>query len=176
MADKPHAPGSFPVPHSSSDIKSPAIYETHRPESALNSSGTGDPHTSDTPLLPKTRPFRFLTTWQFWAILVLGQILSWCIVSTNTLTQYLVLNGANIPAFQTVFNYALLAAVYTPYTFYKYGLRKWIRMVIKDGWKYFVLAFVDVQGVYCPLGKNPDVELLCRQGIRLYEFIECTVT
>ena len=148
MTDKLHAPGSFPVP-GTGDIKSnDHEINVNREGSAYN----GDPHvmSSETPLLVKKRPFRFLTTWQFWGILILGQILSWCIVSTNTLTQYLTLVGANIPAFQTVFNYALLALVYTPWTLYKYGIKKWIRMVIKDGWKYFVLAFIDVQGVLQP--------------------------
>jgi solute carrier family 35, member F1/2 len=159
MADKPqHSPGFFPVP-SGSDAKSRDheihIQQQHSGPAFSNNNGSNDNkigsdphgHTAETPLLAQRRPFRFLTTWQFWGILILGQILSWCIVSTNTLTQYLVLNGANIPAFQTVFNYALLALVYTPWTFYKYGLRKWIRMVVRDGWKYFILAFVDVQGV-----------------------------
>lgn len=82
-------------------------------------------------------------------ILILGQILSWCIVSTNTLTEYLSLAGANIPAFQSLFNYVLLNIVYTSWTLYKYGFKKWFELIWKDGWKYFVLAFADVQGV-CP--------------------------
>lgn len=68
-------------------------------------------------------------------------------MSTNTLTEYLSLAGANIPAFQTVFNYALLSLVYTSWTLYKYGFKKWFRLNLKDGWKYFILAFADVQGV-----------------------------
>lgn len=94
------------------------------------------------------KPFRFIATKRFWIILVMGQILSWCIVSTNTTTQYLAIEGANIPAFQTLFNYFLLAMVYTSWTLYKYGFKKWFRLLWKDGWKYFILAFVDVQGVY----------------------------
>jgi len=111
----------------------------------------GDPHvpsSAGTLLLHHhEKPFKFVTTWRFWGILVLGQILSWCIVSTNTLTEYLALGGANIPAFQTVFNYALLNIVYTSWTLYKYGFKKWCQLIWKDGWKYFVLAFADVQGV-----------------------------
>jgi len=95
----------------------------------------------------KEKPFRFIATWHFWGILILGQILSWCIVSTNTLTEYLSLAGANIPAFQSLFNYALLALVYMTYTIYKYGFKKVGWLLLKDGWKFFLFAFADVQGV-----------------------------
>jgi hypothetical protein len=130
-------PGSFAAPGDSkvSDLKISASQPTS-PEAR-----------PETPLLHKERPFQFVATWRFWLILVLGQILSWCIVSTNTLTQYLSLDGANIPAFQTLFNYALLNLVYTAWTWYKYGFKKWFMVLLKDGWKYFILAFVDVQGV-----------------------------
>ena len=139
-------PGAFSLPSDSaskfpSDVKLSAT----------------EPPTIATPLVRrKPRPFRFVATWHFWGILVLGQVLSWCIVSTNTLTEYLALAGANIPAFQTVFNYALLNLVYTSYTIYRYGFKKWLRLLWKDGWKYFILGFADVQGV-CPFLPNAPV-------------------
>lgn len=118
---------------------------------AVRSPTDSDPPPADTSSNPLTHdkepPFRFLLTWRFWCILVLGQILSWCIVSTNTFTEYLALDGANIPAFQSLFNYALLNVIYTGWTMYKYGSKKWAVLVWKDGWKYFVLGFADVQGV-----------------------------
>jgi solute carrier family 35 protein F1/2 len=77
----------------------------------------------------------YLLTKDFWFILVLGQILAICITGTNTLTTLLVIEGTSIPAFQTLFNYVLLNAMYTGYTFYKYGFRKWAKMIGKDGWK-----------------------------------------
>jgi|SRR2546423_9999581 len=77
----------------------------------------------------------YLLTKEFWFILVLGQILAICITGTNTLTTLLVIEGTSIPAFQTLFTYVLLNIIYTGYTFYKYGVRKWARMVMKDGWK-----------------------------------------
>jgi solute carrier family 35 protein F1/2 len=77
----------------------------------------------------------YLLTKDFWFILVLGQILAICITGTNTLTTLLVIEGTSIPAFQTLFNYVLLNIIYTGYTFYKYGFRKWAKMVMKDGWK-----------------------------------------
>lgn len=56
--------------------------------------------------------------------------------------------GTSIPAFQTFFNYVLLNLVYTSYTIYKYGFKKWCRMLLKDGWRYIIFAFLDVEGNY----------------------------
>jgi solute carrier family 35 protein F1/2 len=88
---------------------------------------------------PKPKTWRdriaYLLTKDFWFILVLGQILAICITGTNTLTTLLVIEGTSIPAFQTLFNYVLLNIIYTGYTFYKYGFKKWAKMVMKDGWK-----------------------------------------
>ncbi|CAN6673404.1 hypothetical protein TRVA0_048S00870 [Trichomonascus vanleenenianus] len=94
------------------------------------------------------RRFRFLLSPHFWIIFVHGQILSLCITSTNTLTTFLVNSGNNIPAFQTLFNYVLLFLIFTPFTLYKYGFKKWFKLIFKDGWKYFLLAFADVEGNY----------------------------
>jgi solute carrier family 35 protein F1/2 len=94
------------------------------------------------------RSFRFLTTPHFWIIVIHGQVLSWCMVSTNTLTTFMTDEGNNIPAFQTLFNYALLCLIFTPYTIYRYGFKKWFKVLYKDGWKYFLLAFADVEGNY----------------------------
>jgi Solute carrier family 35 len=127
---------SIPVPNN--DIKS-----NDSENGAVAASGIHD----STPTPHREKAFKFVTTWRFWAILILGQVLSWCIVSTNTLTEYLSLAGANIPAFQSLFNYALLNIVYTSWTLYKYGYKKLFQLIWKDGWKYFILAFADVQGV-----------------------------
>lgn len=56
--------------------------------------------------------------------------------------------GTSIPAFQTFFNYVLLNIVYTSLTIYKYGTKRWAQMVYKDGWRYLILAFFDVEGNY----------------------------
>jgi len=141
-------PGAFSVadtpPETDIKLKDPTAVSIDRDPAA------SDPVTRSTRILignNKEKPFRFIATWHFWGILVLGQILSWCIVSTNTLTEYLSLAGANIPAFQSLFNYALLAVVYLSYTLYKYGFKKVGLLMFKDGWKFFIFAFADVQGV-----------------------------
>lgn len=79
--------------------------------------------------------FTFFRTKDFWLILLLGQVLALCITGTNTLTTLLVVEGTSIPAFQTLFNYVLLCFIYTPWTIYKYGFKKYARMLWKDGWK-----------------------------------------
>jgi|SRR5579859_2601085 len=145
-----HEPGSFNP--SLTDTKYPLDTKSGlSPDQSLATpaSRDHDPHDpTHAPLLNhREQAFKFITTGRFWLILFMGQILSWCIVSTNTLTQLLANDGANIPAFQTLFNYFLLAIVYTPWTWYKYGFKRWFGVVWRDGWKYFILAFVDVQGV-----------------------------
>ncbi|RMZ81014.1 hypothetical protein DV738_g2422, partial [Chaetothyriales sp. CBS 135597] len=92
--------------------------------------------------------FAFFKTRDFWFILGMGQILAICITGTNTLTTLLVNAGTSIPAFQTLFNYVLLNLIYTSWTIYKYGLRKWLQLLLHDGWKYLILAFFDVEGNY----------------------------
>lgn len=87
-------------------------------------------------------------TKEFWLVLALGQILALCLTGTNTLTTLLVIEGTSIPAFQTLFNYVLLNLMYTPFTVYKYGFKGWARLIWKDGWKYIILSFFDVQGNY----------------------------
>lgn len=94
----------------------------------------GAEHTQETKKTWRDR-VAYLLTKDFWFILVLGQILAICITGTNTLTTLLVIEGTSIPAFQTLFNYVLLNAMYTGYTFYKYGFKKWTKMIMKDGWK-----------------------------------------
>lgn len=76
------------------------------------------------------------------------QALALAQTGTNTFTGLLANKGTSIPAFQTFFNYVLLNVVYTSFTIYKYGFKKWTRLLWKDGWRYFILAFMDVEGNY----------------------------
>ena len=75
-------------------------------------------------------------------------MLALCITGTNTFTSLLVNEGTSIPAFQTFFNYVLLNLVYTSYTIYRYGFAKFGRLLVRDGWKYIILSFLDVEGNY----------------------------
>lgn len=75
-------------------------------------------------------------------------MLALCITASNTFSNLLGNEGTSIPAFQTFFNYVLLNLVYTSYTIYKYGFKKWCKLIFKDGWRYFILSFLDVEGNY----------------------------
>lgn len=96
----------------------------------------------------RLKPLRFLLTPHFWIIFILGQILSLSITSTNTLTSFLANGGNSMPAFQSLFNYVLLTIIFVPYTIYKKGFKGYWEMLYTNGWKYFILAFLDVQGNY----------------------------
>ncbi|KAI9779937.1 MAG: hypothetical protein M1839_007093 [Geoglossum umbratile] len=93
--------------------------------------------------------FAYFKTKDFYLVLVLGQILALCITGTNTFTSLLwAKKNTSIPAFQTFFNYVLLNIVYTSYTIYKYGFKKYGAVLYKHGWKYIILSFLDVEGNY----------------------------
>jgi solute carrier family 35, member F1/2 len=47
-----------------------------------------------------------------------------------------------------LFNYILLALIYTTYTVYRYGFKKYFKLLLVDGWKYAILSFFDVEGNY----------------------------
>jgi hypothetical protein len=64
-----------------------------------------------------------------------SQVLAISNISTSTLTTLLAIKGTNIPAFQTFFNYVLLNLIFTTYTIYSYGWRKWLRLLWTDGWR-----------------------------------------
>jgi solute carrier family 35 protein F1/2 len=75
-------------------------------------------------------------------------VLAICITSTNTLSTLLANEGTSIPAFQSFFNYVLLNLIYTSYTIYKYGFKRWVRLCVFEGWRFMILAFFDVEGNY----------------------------
>ncbi|KAJ5756561.1 solute carrier family 35 member [Penicillium manginii] len=90
----------------------------------------------------------FFKTKEFYIILALGQLLAIANTSTSTFTTLLGEEGWAIPTFQTLLNYLLLNAIFTPYTMYRYGLKGWFQLCWRDGWKYIILAFCDVEGNY----------------------------
>ncbi|KAI0693191.1 hypothetical protein C8T65DRAFT_66391 [Cerioporus squamosus] len=92
------------------------------------------------------RRFASLWTKRFVWSLLAGQVVSLCITCTNVTTTELVERNWALPTTQTFFLYFSLFVIYTPYTIYKYGFVGWLKMIFRDGWKYFILAACDVEG------------------------------
>jgi len=145
--------------HDADTVEGESIVHHSKGSETLSSENErGVPHMGDTsaeanPVLEneaqtKGTWFAYVKTKQFWIAMVLGQILAICITSTNTLSSLLSAEGTSIPAFQSFFNYVLLNIVYTSYTIYKYGFKGWAKLLWKDGWRFFILAFFDVEGNY----------------------------
>ena len=137
-----------------------------------------DKPTTDAPDVTESGPkktwkskFAYFKTRDFWFVLALGQVLAVCITATNTFTSLLVEEGTSIPAFQTLFNYILLNAIYTSYTIYRYGWAKWGRLLLKDGWKYIILAFFDVEGNYFTVLAYRYTTILSAQLINFWAIV-----
>jgi solute carrier family 35 protein F1/2 len=81
------------------------------------------------------------------------------------------MEGTSIPAFQTLFNYILLNLIYTSYTLYKYGFKKWLRLVWRDGWRFFILAFMDVEGNYFTVLAYRYTTILSAQLINFWAIV-----
>jgi solute carrier family 35 protein F1/2 len=102
------------------------------------------------------------------------QVLALCITATNTFTTFLANVGTNIPAFQTLFNYILLLLIYTTYTIYRYGFKKYFGILIVDGWKYIILSFMDVQGNYFTVLAYRFTTILSAQLLNFWSIV-CVV-
>ncbi|KAK6086603.1 hypothetical protein SCUP515_00169 [Seiridium cupressi] len=122
----------------------------------------------------KVHWYSYLTTWDFWLVLIIGQVLALCITGTNTFTTLLVMENWSIPALQTIFNYALLSLIYVPITLSKMGPRKLGSIILRDGWKYFILSFLDVLGNYFTVLAYRYTNLLSAQLLNFWSIV-CVV-
>ena len=116
---------------------------------ARDTHSSGDPvHGSSALANARRELFAYARTPRFYLVLFMGQVLSLCITGTNILSGLLASKGTSIPAFQSFFNFVLLNAVFTSYTLYQVGPRGYWQMLRTRGWKYLILAFLDVEGNY----------------------------
>jgi solute carrier family 35, member F1/2 len=122
----------------------------------------------------KTHWYSYFTTLDFWLLLLVGQVLALCITATNTFSSFLVQWGTSIPAFQTFFNYVLLSIIYIPLSLYHHGPRRLGRIVLHDGWKYFLLSFLDVEGNYFTVLAYRYTNLLSAQLLNFWSIV-CVV-
>ncbi|CAG8533416.1 24656_t:CDS:2 [Dentiscutata erythropus] len=104
--------------------------------------------TSQIPPSSKSK-FFFLFTKEFFFILLWGQFISLCCTGSIVIVTALTINHhISLPATLSFFMYTTLTLIYTPITIYKNGIRAYLRMLKIRGWKYFLLAFVDVEANY----------------------------
>ncbi|KAG8216339.1 hypothetical protein J3R82DRAFT_6413 [Butyriboletus roseoflavus] len=112
--------------------------------------------------LVKTLCARLLSLWtpSFMYALLGGQLLSLCVTCASVTTTELVERHWILPSTQTFAAYLSLFIVYTPYTIYRYGLGGWRKLIMRDGWKYFLLAFGDAQGNFLAVKAYGYTDLL----------------
>ncbi|KAI0008190.1 DUF914-domain-containing protein [Xylariaceae sp. FL0662B] len=119
----------------------------------------------------KVHWYSYLATPDFWFVLLIGQLLALCITGTNTFTTFLANAGTSIPAFQTVFNYILLSIIFLPFTIYQHGPKKYGKILLRDGWKYFILSFMDVEGNYFTVLAYRYTNILSAQLINYWAIV-----
>lgn len=122
----------------------------------------------------KVHWYSYLATWDFWLVIIIGQVLALCITGTNTFTTLLVLENWSNPALQTIFNYALLSLIYVPITLVKLGPKRLGSILFRDGWKYFILSFLDVLGNYFTVLAYRYTNLLSAQLLNFWSIV-CVV-
>lgn len=120
------------------------------------------------------RWYSYFKTWDFWLVVILGQFLCLCNTATSVFTTLLADYGTSVPAFQTFFNYVLLTAVYVPYMFYRYGWRRVLGVCRRDGWRYLILSFLDVEGNYFTVLAYRYTNLLSAQLLNFWSIV-CVV-
>lgn len=139
-------------PPTSDSPKSPAASVNEgslSPERSRSSSISKHADVASEHPVEKKRYFGFIRNKRFWLAFVIGQILSLCLTCTNSMTTGMAQSGpTNIPLLQNLLNYVLLALVHNAIALYKYGFKKWFRILVKDSWRFFILGFIDVQGNY----------------------------
>ncbi|KAI9731140.1 MAG: hypothetical protein M1834_005333 [Cirrosporium novae-zelandiae] len=124
------------------------VHNTPENVSGYGSMNHGEPHTIEEIEEVKKGRFAYLKTWDFYLVVLLGQFLTLCQTGTNTFTSLLAEEGTSMPAFQSFFNYVFLSLIYVSYTIYRYKFKGYGKLIWKDGWKYIILSFCDVEGNY----------------------------
>ncbi|PPQ65495.1 hypothetical protein CVT26_000135 [Gymnopilus dilepis] len=104
--------------------------------------------------------WKSIWTRSFILSLLAGQVVSLCITCTNVTTTELVNRGWTLSTTQGFFTYFSLFIIYTPYTMYKYGLKGWGKLVLRDGWRYLILGACDVEGNFLVIRAYQYTDLL----------------
>ena len=65
----------------------------------------------------------------------------------------------------------LINVIYTSWTIYKYGFKGWARFIWKDGWRYLILSFLDVEGNYFTVLAYRYTTILSAQLINFWAIV-----
>ncbi|KAF8552149.1 DUF914-domain-containing protein [Imleria badia] len=120
--------------------------------------------------------FRSLWTPSFTCAILGGQLLSFAITCSSVVTSMLVERHWILPCTQAFFSYVSVFIVYTPYTIHRYGLRGWTKVIMRDGWKYFLLSFGDAQGNFLALKAYAYTDLLSCMLLDAWAIPMCLLT
>lgn len=80
--------------------------------------------------------------------IVYGQILSLCLCGTGVGSQLLSNRGVNTPTAQSFLNYFLLSSIYGTALVFRKGENAFLPVLRERGWRYLLLAIVDVEANY----------------------------
>ena len=69
----------------------------------------------------------------------------------------------------------MLNIIYTSFTLYRYGLRRWGRLLLQDGWKYIILSFLDVEGNYFTVLAYRYTTILSAQLINFFAIVTVVI-
>ncbi|CAG8544560.1 1607_t:CDS:2 [Ambispora gerdemannii] len=123
---------------------------------------------------------------RFILILLLGQILSFCITATSVTTQKLAIDyGANFPTTQNLFNYILLCVVFTGITIWKlalvdvegnyfvvkaytYTYTTILSAMLLDAWTIPVVVALKLTDIVVDTGDQVKGDLFCLLGATFY--------
>ncbi|KAJ6782198.1 hypothetical protein PWT90_03703 [Aphanocladium album] len=166
-----------PAPVATTTAAAAAAYADDNDNNHLQFESSRDDSVTQGLHILETQPahwWSYLATPDFWIVVAIGQVLALCITATNTFTTFLANAHTNIPAFQTVFNYILLFLVYTTIFLVRDGPRAWWRSMVKDGWRYLIMAFLDVEGNYFTVLAYRYTNILSAQLINFWSIV-CVV-
>ncbi|TKR93894.1 hypothetical protein L596_008266 [Steinernema carpocapsae] len=77
--------------------------------------------------------------------IVIGQLLSLCLCGTGVASQLLQRDKVNTPTAQSFLNYFALCSVYGVILFFRTGEKGFLPVLRERGWKYLLLALIDVE-------------------------------
>jgi len=118
---------------------------------------------------------RLIFTKRFLLCVLAGQFLAVCITSTNVCSTELANRNWIAPTFQSTLVYITLNFMYTSYTLYSYGFMAWLKMIKTSGWKYLILAAIDVEANFMAVKAYQYTDILSAQLLNCWATPVCII-